>query len=373
MAGVVTRIVLLWYFPLLSDDIYRYYFDGTMILEGKNPYGLLPTDVFQHNETRLPLTILERMNSPNYFTVYPPLAQGLFALAALGDNVEQFAMNLKLILLLLECGGLYFIVILSQRFLGNTSASIWYFLNPLVIIEGVGNLHFEVLIVAFMAPMVYFFLEKKYIKSSFYYVLAIAAKLLPLILLPLLFLKLPKEKRFIFLAVLVFGLTLFFLPFVFQPGFFTLFESIDLYFQKFEFNASIYVILREIGLFLSGYNLIYYLGPFLGLLTIFGIFKVLKFYQHIGFNLVFKPMVLMYSLYFILSTTIHPWYIIPILFFGSFTGFVYPVVWSYVVVLSYVHYSDFSPLIKQSMYIVEYVLLFGTMYWDWKSQKLLQI
>ena len=48
-------------------------------------------------------------------------------------------------------------------------------------------------------------------------------------------------------------------------------DSIGLYFQKFEFNASVYYLLRWVGYQTKGYNLIATIGPRLALGTFTGI------------------------------------------------------------------------------------------------------
>ena len=46
------------------------------------------------------------------------------------------------------------------------------------------------------------------------------------------------------------------------------FQSIDLYYRKFEFNAGLYYLLRFVGQWATGYNLIRWLGPGLALLAL---------------------------------------------------------------------------------------------------------
>lgn len=53
-----------------------------------------------------------------------------------------------------------------------------------------------------------------------------------------------------------------------------LLQSANLYYQKFEFNASIYYLLRQIGFWWYGYNTIAFLGKALAVLAIAGIFFI---------------------------------------------------------------------------------------------------
>ena len=47
--GILIRIILLFAFPNLSDDIYRFVWDGSLIGLGINPYGSMPSDLINSN------------------------------------------------------------------------------------------------------------------------------------------------------------------------------------------------------------------------------------------------------------------------------------------------------------------------------------
>src|SRR5690606_17725745 len=98
--------------------------------------------------------------------------------------------------------------------------------------------------------------------------LAAGVKLLPLIFLPALLEKSDwrKNRRYVLGAGIV-----FMVPFLF---FFdaaiveNLSSSLNLYFRRFEFNASLYYLLRQIGTLILGYNPIALIGPFLALVAL---------------------------------------------------------------------------------------------------------
>ena len=65
--------------PLLSDDLYRYLWEGRIWLEGFNPYRLAPDDLALgplRDEVWL------NINNPTIGSIYPPLSQLLFIVAA---------------------------------------------------------------------------------------------------------------------------------------------------------------------------------------------------------------------------------------------------------------------------------------------------
>jgi len=60
--------------PILADDYLRYLFDGALINQGILPYGKFPVDFPALGGLDIP--------KPEIATIYPPLAEGLFALSA---------------------------------------------------------------------------------------------------------------------------------------------------------------------------------------------------------------------------------------------------------------------------------------------------
>jgi hypothetical protein len=86
-------------------------------------------------------------------------------------------------------------------------------------------------------------------------------------------------------------------------------ESCRLWFQSFEFNASSYYLIRAIGYWVAGYNTIKWIGPSMGLLTILYLGALwIVYYRKKNFP---WPGAMVYALtiYFLMSTTVHPWYI----------------------------------------------------------------
>lgn len=91
------RAIVLWSQPIQEDDFYRYLWDGKVVASGLNPYAVSPQrvkearadDVLIRPYVRIGqqepefARILARVNYPTVPTIYPPLAQGLFAVTAL--------------------------------------------------------------------------------------------------------------------------------------------------------------------------------------------------------------------------------------------------------------------------------------------------
>ena len=141
-------------------------------------------------------------------------------------------------------------------------------------------------------------------------------------------------------------------------------NTIQLWFNTFEFNGSLYKIVRAIGYEVKGYNIIRKLGnitPFItvGLVLIFSIFNSNRQPRQ-----VFKSILLMLSCYFFMATTVHPWYIINLIFLGVITGYAYPIVWSLTVFWSYSSYGLVGFEEHLGWQLVSYGLVYGCFFYE---------
>jgi hypothetical protein len=107
IAGILFRILLLFSVPNLSDDVYRFIWDGRLGLNGINPYSQIPAEIIQGPHVRGVIKELyEHLNSPNYYTIYPPVMQGIFWLAAKMFPVDILAaiVFMKCVIVVVELG-----------------------------------------------------------------------------------------------------------------------------------------------------------------------------------------------------------------------------------------------------------------------------
>ena len=359
LIGVLARVILVFLFPNLSDDLYRFIWDGKLISEHINPYSMLPSAY--DGASSFMTFLFDEMNSPEYFTIYPPFTQLVFYVSALsGEDILLCSKVLKTIFVIAEMGTFFFMVKTLGSLSKRQSLSAIYFLNPLVLLEGLGNLHFEILMIFFLSATIYFyFVKKKVFIAIVFFMLSVASKLLPLMFLPYF---LFKEKKENIIKILGIGIPLFvliFSPVVIGVDFKNFFASIDLYFQKFEFNASIYYVLRYFGRILSGYNLIHYIGPLLGVLTVGFIFNKARKADSLSLSSFIKFALFSFSIYLFFATTVHPWYLMVPTFLSVFVEFRYVLLWSYLIFLSYIHYS-YDPVSENFAIIaLEYGIVFG--------------
>ncbi|MFN3800327.1 carotene biosynthesis protein, partial [Belliella pelovolcani] len=272
------RVLLLLAMPNLSDDFYRFVFDGQLIRFGINPYLYLPSESFAMlaiEKTPYWETLLLEMNSERYYSIYPPLHQLFFWLSALaGESLFANVIVLRSFILLFEAFNLFLISrILAQWELPQSK--LWlYALNPLVILELTGNLHFEGMVFTGLLAMVYFMGKRKPITAIHSWLFAVGVKLLPLIHAPLVLLSIHKKDRSKVIVILVLVMLMLLSPLFFGDAYLNFWSSFRLYQSSFEFNASIYYLLRWLSGFWLDYNPIQKLGPILNGIALIGILWV---------------------------------------------------------------------------------------------------
>ena len=377
-AAVILRIGSAFILPSLSDDVYRFIWDGQLIVNGENPIVTTPNEYIQGLSSLNPdytyLTSLHSsINHPQFYTCYPPLMQAVFTVAAFfgGSSIFASIIIIKIIIAFADSVAIFFIIKILKRLNADVKSVVLYALNPLVIVEGAGNAHFEVMQVMFVVVSIYFILENKYYVAAIFWGLAIDTKLLPLMLLPLVmrFIGLKKGIVFSFISVAVAGLL--FVPFIATGSIDGFAKSINLYFQNFEFNASIYYLAREIGWWFKGYNYISFIGPLL--MCIFLAFYAVIFFikRELTFSQFGLYTLIILSLYYFFATTVHPWYMINFLPFAFIANKKYPFVWMGVAFLSYNAYGNID--FKENFYVIglEYLLVLAAIYYSFKKEKII--
>ncbi|WP_273447425.1 glycosyltransferase 87 family protein [Neolewinella agarilytica] len=395
--GILLRVALVFAFPLLSDDVYRFIWDGNLIVAGENPFAHLPAYYLEAGNQIPGLTpeLFARLNSPDYYTIYPPIAQGVFTASAWLSPGSWYgaAVVMKLFLLLCELGSLW----VMWRLLGAGPQVQWqvekskdqrprllyYWLNPLILVEITGNLHFEGAMVFFLLLAYYLLQRSKLVAGAVAMAASVASKLLPLMLLPFLIRRLIKGSPFKIRSVvesyqylrrfllfsLTFGITclLFFLPFLLSPDFLEGFQSsLELYQRKFEFNASLYYLARAYGYFDVGWNQIAVFGPMLAKASAVGILLMALLDRRSDWPSLAAGWLFAFVLYLLCATTVHPWYLSVPIALSVFTRWRFPLVWSFLIMLTYTNYLTVP--YEENLWLVgtEYLLVLGFALWEWR-------
>lgn len=158
--GLLLRASTLLMTPNLSDDYWRFVWDGRLLSSGQNPYLYLPDESLGQQEVvdlDLSGAVYENLNSKQYYTIYPPVNQLFFAAAAFLGNrdAKTEVIVLRLLLILFEWGVMLLLVQLLVQLKKPPELMAWYAFNPLVLVEVSGNLHFEGVMLFFILLSVY--------------------------------------------------------------------------------------------------------------------------------------------------------------------------------------------------------------------------
>ncbi len=362
LLAIALRLLFLFSEPTLSDDVYRFIWDGRLWHAGINPFEHLPS-YFINNDIHIngiDENLYQKLNSKAYFTIYPPVNQLIFYLST-SFNVENLWISIILIrisIIIAEIISLFTIIkILDSLNLPKKRLAL-YALNPLVIIELSGNLHFEAWLIAFLLLSFWMLLRNKLVFSAIFMALAISSKLWPLMFLPLLFGKMKLNELIKYYSICLLTVAITFIPIMDIDLIKNLFSSIDLYFQKFEFNASLFYIARNLGFQWKGYDLVQTIGPVFALITFIAIL-ILSWKNRM------KPkselpllMLWAFCIYLFFGTTIHPWYLTLPLALGIFTNYRFVVLWTFLAVLSYFAYSQPDWQESYLLLTIEYIFVF---------------
>ena len=377
--SVLFRLVLLFAIPNLSQDFYRFIWDGRMILEGLNPYLSLPeTFINQHispvNQAAELYGGMGELNGSHY-TNYPPINQLCFLIAAIvsKNSILGSVIVMRLLIIFADIGIIYF----GKKILEHLKIPIhnifWYALNPFIIIELTGNLHFEPVMLFFFICSVYLLFKNKWVWAAILIACSITVKLIPFLFLPLFFQWFVKKdislkkgflKLIAFYAVVFSTTLILFLPF-FSNGLLENYSnSVGLWFRNFEFNASIYYIFREIGYLFRGYNEIAIIGKIIPLLTIIFVGTITFFRKNTTPKELITAFLFGLSFYYFSTTTMHPWYLSSLILLTVFTKYRFPIVWSMVIILSYSAYSN--EVYKENLFLIalEYLTVYGFLVWE---------
>ncbi len=309
LAGLLIRILFFNVNPeVLSDDVYRYIWDGKVQYHGINPY-LHPPDSEELNNLKDNI-YFPKINHKQYRTIYPPLSQFIFLLSyAVSGNSFIFYRILYLLCDFLICFVIY-------KLLRKKKFILLLVFSPIIILEAYIGIHIDIIGVALFIAALYFYIKNKDFPALVFALLACFIKYIFIFALPLFFIyhkqtniftgnnKLPDivknlAAKIVITILITIGLYLpFFNDFIF--------EQLFIYNKYWEFNSSLYSIIKflfnnsapTVKLALTGLSLSF-------------------IYLHK--NLIFTDKI-KYSLWaaLLLNNVLYPWYllwIVPLLVF----------------------------------------------------------
>lgn len=328
----------------LSDDVWRYLWDGQMVLDGYNPYEHRPSEFIEESE-EVP-DYFDLLNSPQNHTVYPPLSLLSFSAALtleelFGGSAERW---LRGIFSLFDLMGIALLGLLLVRLKRPVIWAALYAWHPLVYMEVAAGGHTEALGILWMVALLGFALSGRAVATGVAIALAGLSKWTFLAIAPVVGVYLWRRRSFataaITTVVAVSVVVLGYLPFYFSGLWENHGESIRLYSETFSFNAPLYYGLR----FLLGYqegvteSVSHITGPLLTWATI-GAIAAVAWWQDGSARRLFVAVALAAGAYILFSPVFHPWYALPFLLAGALVGWTTPAVVGVVIVVSYAFYA----------------------------------
>ena len=362
--GFGFRCLFLLSIPSLSDDFYRFLWDGEMMANGINPFTNRPSDIPPELRPQFSEEADGLFAFKDYYSVYPPFTQLLFWLSRVvsSEGVMGSLIVLRGLVLGMELGTLMLLTSLVKRWRLKPQLTLLYALNPLVIIELTGNLHLEAVMTFFVLLSLWLLERGRLIPSAVAFGLAVSSKLLPALLIVFLFKRVGVVKTVAFSAIALSVLAIGFIPFGLN-SILGVTESLRLYFQTFEFNGSIYYLARELGFWLKGFNPIRHVGPALGLITLIVILVITIRDKGKTISSLPQPFLLALTAFFLLATTVNPWYLTPMIAFTVFSRYRFALLWGFLIPVTYsafatTQYTEVTWLLWVEYFPVYAVLLF---------------
>lgn len=371
--ALLFRFSLFFSLPNLTDDYFRFIWDGLLVASGHNPYLLTPAAFMTSTQPvpGLDVSLFEHLNSPDYYSVYPPLCQYVFGLSAKICGADLYAniILIRIFTYLAEGGSIWLLFKISKLINAGPIMPLIYALNPLVVIELSGNLHPEAMMIFLLLLALFMLVKGRQTLSAVSFGFAVGAKLIPLIFLPLLIIRLGISKSIRYFLIVGATFAVLFAPFLSALAVNNFISGLILYFRVFEFNASIYYLVRWIGYFITGYNTIAVTGVVLAVVSSLAIVAVACLEKQKDWSPLFGSMLYCLTIYFFFATTVHPWYLTTLVALSALTGYRYGLVWAAAAILSYSAYQTSPYAENLGLVAIEYLLVGAYMFYEMLAGK----
>lgn len=226
----IFQVIILFTNVSLSDDIYRFFYEGKGLANGVNPY-VTPIEEFPDN---LRDQYYDKVNNPHITSPYPPLALLLFAIlyTILPDPfIYRVCFSFGFLVSMLVCYKL-----ISPK---NKWKLIIYAWNPLLHLETANGSHFDAIVVLIVMLSLWCLYSERFSTAGFFLLLGFLLKYYPLFLIVVYWKKLGKRGLTIYFG----GVLLYCLFVILYPH--VLFGVLA-YAETWYFNASIFWLIVQI-------------------------------------------------------------------------------------------------------------------------------
>lgn len=341
--AVLFRLAFLPSNLIQEDDVYRYIWDGQVVLQGISPYRYAPATIRAFEPSpdgvttteRIELATLHRLsthrpssvalgtllhdeqsrwlvtriNHPEVPTIYPPVAQAVFAVSQ--AIVPWSPRGIRVVLLIFDGLCIMLLIAILKRLALHPSRVLIYAWSPLVLKEFANSAHMDTIPMAAVLLCMLMVLKRRWTWAAVILALGVASKYYPLALVPVVGQRLWREGRRVALmgfAVFVATLGVCFAPF-FGEGF-SVFRGLGTYARSWELNAGLFAGLEwGIAAFVGDH------APVVARMTVMVLFIValvwvLRWQRGSRDPLVVtKRCFLLIGILFLLSPVQNPWYL----------------------------------------------------------------
>ena len=178
--AIIFRLSILFAPSYLSDDIYRYVWDGRVQAAGINPYRYIPAapELAQLRDD----SIYPKINRKEWaHTIYPPAAQVVFLLTT---RISESVVWMKVTMVICEMVAIWAIASLLNLLGRPRQLLLLYAWHPLVVWEFAGSGHVDAISIAFIALALLAWQRKSDLGAGFALACATLVKLFPVVLAP---------------------------------------------------------------------------------------------------------------------------------------------------------------------------------------------
>jgi len=344
-----------------TDDHFRYIWDGLCTVNGISPYAFTPEELLRARPEVFTQSLFDGLNSPGVYSVYPPIAQAVFAFSAwLGrGDVWASTLALRVIVIAVDIASVIALGVLLRGDPNRTTKVALYALNPLVLMELIVNLHTEALLIAPMLWAIALFRRLRYDLAALLVAVMAVIKLWPILFLAWIPSRLSVGGSFRFVAITVGVFVLTWVPFRTVDLVPHLATSIRLFSSYLEFNGGLFEGLR----FALGDGPVKGTG-LLGAITVIAL-VAFSIWQWVRRTMEWpQAMLWIFAIYLFGSQAVHPWYIIPLIALAALTGYRWPILWSLLIMPTYLTYRS-EPYAQPYWWItVEYAVLLVLIAWE---------
>jgi hypothetical protein len=328
-AATLFRMVLIFTTPTLSDDVYRYLWDGYIANQGISPYAFAINAPELDN---LAIPLRDQANNPEMASPYLPAAQWIFAGMAAVLPAQPVTLQILMAAFGLISGWL--IARLLALAAMPAHRVLLYLWNPLVILETAHGAHIDAWMVLLALAALWFTLKKNQSEKNggsllqvaaapFFLALATLTKIVPILLLPVLDRQWSWHQRLVYAGSSVVLL----LPAVRRAGWGLggpldgtgLFGALRIYAEQWKFNSGLFAWLED---WLSGWGLAdpTATAKWITLAVLSGVCLAIWMRARPPYSprKTLRLAAVPFMAYLLLTPTMHPWYALIVLVFLPF-------------------------------------------------------